>query len=155
MVVILEKKTPQQVLAEMNELIGMDDAKGDARAFVLRTHFDEARARNGLKSTKQSQHTVFTGNPGTGKTTLARLRAELLYSLGLAGPRYLEISRENMVGEFIGQTEKKMVEFFKSAVKWDGSGDILTLGVALAVVILAATAYSYVLARFSSEHGDP
>ena len=48
-----------------------------------------------------------------------------------------------------------VVEFFKAAVKWDGSGDILTLGVALAVVILAATAYSYVLARFSSEHGDP
>ena len=44
---------------------------------------------------------------------------------------------------------------FKAALKWDGTSDILTLGLALAVVILAATAYSYVLARFSSEHGDP
>ena len=48
-----------------------------------------------------------------------------------------------------------IVEFFKVALKWDGKSDILTLGLALAVVILAATTYSYVLARFSSEHGDP
>ena len=47
-----------------------------------------------------------------------------------------------------------VVEFFKFALKWNGTGNILTLGVALAVVILAATAYSYVLARFSSEHDD-
>ena len=48
-----------------------------------------------------------------------------------------------------------IVEFFKAALKWDGTSNILTLALALAVVILAATAYSYVLARFSSEHGDP
>jgi uncharacterized membrane protein YqhA len=48
-----------------------------------------------------------------------------------------------------------VVEFFKVALKWNGSGDILTLGLALAVVILAATAYSYVLTRFSSEHDAP
>ena len=48
-----------------------------------------------------------------------------------------------------------VVEFFKAALKWNGTGDILTLGLALAVVILAATAYSYVLARFSSEHAAP
>lgn len=47
-----------------------------------------------------------------------------------------------------------IVEFFKVALKWDGRSDILTLGLAMAVVILAATAYTYVLARFSSEQGD-
>ncbi len=48
-----------------------------------------------------------------------------------------------------------VVEFFKAALNWNGASDILTLGLALAVVILAATAYSYVLARFSSEHAAP
>ncbi|WP_407569567.1 YqhA family protein [Deinococcus altitudinis] len=48
-----------------------------------------------------------------------------------------------------------VVEFFKAALKWDGTSDILTLALALAAVILAATAYSYVLTRFSSEHAAP
>ncbi|MCE9507398.1 MAG: AAA family ATPase [Alphaproteobacteria bacterium] len=112
---ILPKKQPQQVLAEMNELVGMSDAKGNALALVLRAQFDAARVATGLPNTTQALHTVFEGNPGTGKTTMARKRAELLHSLGLVGNRYVEISRENMVGQYIGHTEKNMVDLFNSA----------------------------------------
>jgi stage V sporulation protein K len=112
---VLPKRPAQEILADMNKLVGMTDAKKDARAFVLRTHFDAARAVNNLPVMPQTLHTALLGNPGTGKTTLARLRAELLYSLGLAGNKYIEVSRENMIGEFIGHTEAKMVEMFSQA----------------------------------------
>ncbi len=115
MVKTLPKKTPREVMAEIGSLIGMDDFKRNARSLVLRTQFDAARASKNMPVTHQAMHTVFGGNPGTGKTTVARLKAELLYSLGLGGPRYLEISRENMVGQYIGQTEKKMVALLNSA----------------------------------------
>jgi AAA+ superfamily predicted ATPase len=112
---LLPKKQPQQVLAEMDKLIGLGDAKGDALALVLRTQFDIARASHKLPRTKKSLHTAFVGNPGTGKTTFARKWAELLHAMGLVGDRYIEISRENMVGQYIGQTEKNMVDLFNSA----------------------------------------
>ena len=112
---VLPKKSPQQVLADMDELVGMEEAKGEARALVLRSQFDAARKVGGLKITPQVMHTVLEGNPGTGKTTVARHRAELLHSLGLAGNRYVEISRENMVGQFVGHTEKNMTDLFNQA----------------------------------------
>ena len=112
---ILPKKSPQQVLAEMNKLVGMSDAKDDAQALWLRAQFDAACSSSGLPVMKQGLHTVFEGNPGTGKTTMARHRAELLHALGLVGNRYVEISRENMVGQYIGQTEKNMVDLFNQA----------------------------------------
>jgi AAA+ superfamily predicted ATPase/uncharacterized protein (UPF0297 family) len=112
---ILEKKQPQQVLTEMDQLIGLTKAKSEAKALMLRAQFDAAREVIGLPSVKQGLHMVFDGNPGTGKTTWARKQAELLHSLGLVGNRYIEISREHMVGQFIGQTEKNMVDLFKQA----------------------------------------
>lgn len=115
MVKVLPKKTPQEVLQEFDQLTGLDEVKREARSLYLRAQFDAARAAEKLPVTPQAMHTVFEGNPGTGKTTVARLRAELLYSLGLGGSRYIEISRENMVGQFIGQTEKNMVDLFNSA----------------------------------------
>lgn len=112
---LLPKKTPGQVMAELNGLIGMETVKKEAQSFIYRAQWEAARGVFGSSALKQSLHTAFVGNPGTGKTITARLRAELFHSLGLTGNRYIEISRENMVGQFIGQTEAKMVEIFKQA----------------------------------------
>ncbi len=112
---VLEKKTPAQVLAEIDAMIGMEDVKREARSLWVRSQWDAARAVNGEPEVSQVLHTALVGNPGTGKTVSARLRAELLHALGLAGNKYIEISRENMVGGFIGHTEENMVALFKEA----------------------------------------
>ena len=114
-VTILKKKSPQQVLAEMDELVGMEDIKKEAQKLILRTQFDAICEIKKLKTTNQTLHTVRTGNPGTGKTVTARLWAELLYSLDLAGPRYAEVSREKVIAGYIGQTEGKALELINTA----------------------------------------
>lgn len=105
LVVILPKRAAKDVLADIDAMIGHDEFKREMRAMALRNHFDAARQKNDLPTAKRTQHTVYTGNPGVGKTTLARLKAELLYSLDLAGPKYAELSKERLVGKFIGHTE--------------------------------------------------
>lgn len=112
---ILPMKYPEEVLNEIDQLVGMEDFKKNARKLVFLSKFNKARGAKGLSKTKMSLHTAFLGNPGTGKTTVARLQAELLYSLNMGGSRYVEISRENMVGKYIGETEKRMVELLNTA----------------------------------------
>ncbi len=112
---ILPKKNPLVVLKEMDELTGLDKVKANARTFIRRDIFNKRRKTFNLASVMGSQHTVFLGNPGTGKTTMARRRAELLHALGLAGNRYLEVTRETMVGEYIGHTEANTTEMIKAA----------------------------------------
>lgn len=112
----LEKKPAVRILKEMDEeFIGLDNLKTDCRKMILRQQFAAARAVADLPDPPQSHSTVFLGPPGVGKTTGARKRAELLYSLGLTGPNYVEISRENLVGAYVGHTEKSMVALFNQA----------------------------------------
>ncbi len=112
----LEKKSPQTVLAEMQgEFIGLDSIKRGARKMMLREQFDASRAVMDLPETEKSYSTVLLGNPGTGKTTVARKQAELLHALGISGPNYVEVSRENLVAGYVGQTEQKMLALFMQA----------------------------------------
>lgn len=112
----LEKRDAKQILAEIDEsFVGLEKVKASARQIMLRQQFDMARSIGGHGATQQSHSTVFLGNPGLGKTTFARKKAELLHSLGLAGPNYVEVSRENVVGGFIGHTEAKMTALFQLA----------------------------------------
>lgn len=112
----LEKKPPQTVLAEMQgEFIGLDGIKRSARKMMLREQFDASRAVMDLPETQKSYSTVLLGNPGTGKTTVARKQAELLHALGISGPNYVEVSRENLVAGYVGQTEQKMLALFMQA----------------------------------------
>jgi stage V sporulation protein K len=113
---VLPKKEWGQVLKEINsEFVGLDAIKANAQKIVLRQQFDAARETNGLANSQQNHSTVFLGNPGLGKTTFARKKAELLHALGLSGPNYVEVSRENIVGGFIGHTENKMTALFEAA----------------------------------------
>lgn len=112
----MEKRDSKAVLAEIeNDFIGLDEVKKNARKLILRQQFDLSRQYGGQTVTPQNHSTVFLGNPGLGKTTIARKKAELLHSLGLAGPNYVEVSRENIIGGFVGHTEGKMTALLQMA----------------------------------------
>lgn len=112
----MQKRDAKDVMAEIeNDFIGLDAVKNSARKLILRQQFDMARQISGQNVTPQNHSTVFLGNPGLGKTTFARKKAELLHSLGLAGPNYVEVSRENIVGGYVGHTEGKMTALFQMA----------------------------------------
>ena len=116
MIKTLPKKTEQQILAEVESLQGMEEAKKEFRGFAARAQFDAVRQEMGLPVDKERlMHTVFYGAAGTGKTTLARHRAELLHTLGFCGNRFLEITRENVVAGYVGQTEKAVLKAFEAA----------------------------------------
>ena len=110
----LEKEKPADILKELDGYIGLESFKKSMRSLVLRIQFDQARQEQKLKTDGQNYHTAFLGNPGTGKTTCARIKARLLHSLGLTGPRYAELSRDDIVGNYIGQTENKLKEILKN-----------------------------------------
>ncbi len=112
----MEKRDAKDVMAEIEgDFIGLDAVKNSARKLILRQQFDMARQISGQSVTPQNHSTVFLGNPGLGKTTFARKKAELLHSLGLAGPNYVEVSRENIIGGYVGHTEGKMTALFQMA----------------------------------------
>lgn len=109
----LEKKNPQEVLAEINDKVGVEESKDDARSLALRAQFEAARAQTGAPEIPPNLNSVFEGEEGSGRSSMARLKAELMCSLGLTGNRYIEIDHENMTGLFTDKSMDKMAELFK------------------------------------------
>ena len=95
-------------MRELNEMIGLSRVKEEVaslRNFVL---VQEQRRRQGLKSNNVSYHCVFSGNPGTGKTTVARIVAGIYKNLGILKKGHLvEVQRSDLVAEYVGQTATK------------------------------------------------
>lgn len=95
-------------MKELNEMIGLSRVKDEVaslRNFVL---VQEQRKRQGLKSNNVSYHCVFSGNPGTGKTTVARIVAGIYKDLGILKKGHLvEVQRSDLVAEYVGQTATK------------------------------------------------
>lgn len=106
----------ESALNELNKLIGMDPVKLKIREISNWILFSQLRKDQGMKTEKLTYHMVFSGNPGTGKTTVARIIAQIYKSLGVLKKGHLvEVGRSDLVAEYVGQTAVKTMAKIKEA----------------------------------------
>jgi len=111
------EKTVDELLAELDSLIGLDGVKREVHSLINLIKVRKLREQHDLKVMDMSFHMVFTGNPGTGKTTVARLVARIYKQLGfLSQGQLIETDRSGLVAGYVGQTAGKVTEVVKSAL---------------------------------------
>lgn len=102
---------------ELDSLVGLGTVKEEVRTFINFVKVQQARKANGMRSSPVSYHCIFTGNPGTGKTTIARIIASIYKDLGIIkGGQLIETDRSGLVGEYIGSTAIKTNKVIDKAI---------------------------------------
>ena len=103
-------------LKELNEMVGLTEVKELVDEILDSAIAQKMRDKMGLKTTKSSMHMIFTGNPGSAKTTVARLVGQILKKVGvLESGQFVECGRNDLVGAYVGWTAKAVVKKFREA----------------------------------------
>lgn len=112
-----EKPNLDELLRELDSLVGLDKVKNNVRSLINLVKVRKLRQEHDLPIPPMSLHLVFTGNPGTGKTTVARLVAKLYHSIGvLSKGQLVEVDRSGLVAGYVGQTAIKTKETIDKAL---------------------------------------
>ena len=112
-----KQETLDQLLAELDSLIGLDTVKKNLTNLINLVKIKAMREKLGLKTPSMSLHLVFSGNPGTGKTTVARLLARIYHQLGVVSKgQMIEVDRAGLVEGYVGQTAQKTAKVCDEAM---------------------------------------
>ena len=107
----------EEVKKELDQLVGLEEIKHYILSLEDFYEAQKIREKQGLKTTEVSKHMIFTGNPGTGKTTIARLIAKYLKAIGvLSNGQLVEVTRNDLVGKYMGHTAPQTMQVIKSAL---------------------------------------
>jgi parallel beta-helix repeat protein len=107
----------EELQAELDAMVGLPGVKAEVRSLIDEIQVNEWRRRAGLGVSPMSHHLIFAGAPGTGKTTVARIYGGLLTALGvLDRGQFKEVSRRDLVGQYIGHTAEKTSVVFEEAI---------------------------------------
>lgn len=112
-----EHELLREIEEELSALVGMDEMKKIIKQIYAWIHVNKKREEKGLKASKQVLHMLFKGNPGTGKTSVARIIGKLFERMEVLSKGHLiEAERADVVGEYIGQTAQKTRDLVKKAM---------------------------------------
>ncbi|MBD5465965.1 MAG: AAA family ATPase, partial [Lachnospiraceae bacterium] len=112
-----EETTLEEKLEEFNNMVGLRAVKKEVNSLINLLRIQRLRETRGLKNTATTKHMVFSGNPGTGKTTVARILAGIYKDLGVLEKGHLvEVDRSGLVKGYLGQTAERVQEVVKEAM---------------------------------------
>ena len=111
------KTEREEIQKELDEIVGLEDVKNYLLSLENLIKINQIRKQKGLKTNEISKHMIFTGNPGTGKTTIARLVSRMMKAVGiLKQGQLVEVTRADLVGKYVGHTAPLTMSVIQSAL---------------------------------------